>query len=426
MVFMFKDNHGCLFDQQEFTEIQEVLQACSPFRDFDKKLIPTYKYFQVKRNTVETINRTKRHPLQLIDISAKVFYDDMRAQEEYMNITSSSISHEMRNPLNSILGQCKIQETKVTELLKLIDRIQHKLSPQELQEARAIQNSFKKSNRIQQTSSKQLLFQVESMLGIAQIRAQRFSKSITSFNVHKAIEEVIDIQQDKAELQGLELRCSVAIKGREFNPETQKLKVHSDRQRLQQVLLLQSNALKFTKQGGSVSLNCTYVPADQNPPIPRMEQARVDEASATEEMIHNLYEATNKPKLVVEVKDTGIGMSPEDQTKLFKLFGKLQQTSQMNTNRVGLGLSICKQIIEQFNGSIFVKSQVNQGTSFFFSFEIEAAEIIDEVRQLDEEFNLNLTERSNHFTSRLVVWRPLSTLNHIQQLQNPDQIQENV
>lgn len=44
----------------------------------------------------------------MIDISAKIFYDDIKATEEFMNITTSTISHEMRNPLNSIIGQCSI------------------------------------------------------------------------------------------------------------------------------------------------------------------------------------------------------------------------------------------------------------------------------------------------------------------------------
>lgn len=57
------------------------------------------------------------------------------------------------------------------------------------------------------------------------------------------------------------------------------------------------------------------------------------------------------------------------------MFGKLSNTKQMNTNGVGLGLFICKQIVEQFEGTIFVSSEFGRGTSFYFSFELEECEI---------------------------------------------------
>jgi signal transduction histidine kinase len=71
---------------------------------------------------------------------------------------------------------------------------------------------------------------------------------------------------------------------------------------------------------------------------------------------------------VITVLDTGTGISKKEQKKLFKMFGCLQSTQQMNTQGIGLGLFICKQIVEQFEGDIFVKSQVGKGTRFTFSF----------------------------------------------------------
>lgn len=73
------------------------------------------------------------------------------------------------------------------------------------------------------------------------------------------------------------------------------------------------------------------------------------------------------PKIVVSVIDTGIGIKKEDRVKLFKLFGTLQNTRQMNTQGIGLGLVISENIIKAFDGGIGVRSKFGKGTKFVFS-----------------------------------------------------------
>jgi len=97
---------------------------------------------------------------------------------------------------------------------------------------------------------------------------------------------------------------------------------------LQQVLLnLYSNALKFTTKG-SITITCTQT---------------VDEES-------------NLDSIRISVKDTGVGISEEEQNKLFQLFGTIQRTSQQNTKGIGLGLVISKTIVNNFGGKIDVNS----------------------------------------------------------------------
>lgn len=72
--------------------------------------------------------------------------------------------------------------------------------------------------------------------------------------------------------------------------------------------------------------------------------------------------------LSITVEDTGIGISKEDQNKLFKLFGIIKSTRQMNTKGVGLGLCICQMITVAFGGKVTVSSQLNKGSSFSFYF----------------------------------------------------------
>ena len=66
----------------------------------------------------------------------------------------------------------------------------------------------------------------------------------------------------------------------------------------------------------------------------------------------------------IEIRDEGVGISKEDQARLFVDFLKLEQYENLNTEGTGLGLSICKRIIEEMGGNVHVVSQLGQGTSF--------------------------------------------------------------
>ena len=70
--------------------------------------------------------------------------------------------------------------------------------------------------------------------------------------------------------------------------------------------------------------------------------------------------------LEIVVADNGIGIKKEDQNKLFKLFGFLEQTKEINVKGIGLGLHICKLIVEQFGGQIICKSEWGSGAKFIF------------------------------------------------------------
>lgn len=119
-----------------------------------------------------------------------------------------------------------------------------------------------------------------------------------------------------------------------------------------QVLLgLQSNALKFT-QNGKVMVRVEII-----------------------EKEHHRY-------LQISVVDTGIGIAKEDHQKLFKLFGFVKDSQEMNTKGIGLGLMISELIVKQFNGEIRFESEKNKGSTFTFNFKLE-----------DEEININEGEK---------------------------------
>ena len=73
----------------------------------------------------------------------------------------------------------------------------------------------------------------------------------------------------------------------------------------------------------------------------------------------------------VQVKDTGLGIKRKDKSKLFKLFGFVQSTQEVNTRGIGLGLVISKKIVEKFNGTIGFKSKWMKGSTFSYRMELE-------------------------------------------------------
>ena len=73
---------------------------------------------------------------------------------------------------------------------------------------------------------------------------------------------------------------------------------------------------------------------------------------------------------MIQVKDTGIGISQDNMKKLFKNFGKLKDKNNMNENGCGLGLQICKKIAESMQGSINVESEYGKGSIFTFKFKL--------------------------------------------------------
>ena len=95
----------------------------------------------------------------------------------------------------------------------------------------------------------------------------------------------------------------------------------------------------------------------------------------------------------IKVIDTGVGIKREDIDKLFKLFGFLESSRELNVKGIGLGLYICKKITTIFGGDINVKSTYREGSVFTFSFELEELQN-EQGQQIDYLRNLNPVQRS--------------------------------
>ena len=144
-----------------------------------------------------------------------------------------------------------------------------------------------------------------------------------------------------------------------FSTKDYEFEICTDQRRLQQVLLnLLSNSLKFTKPGGSITIKVKYI-RDWSDLTYQGEFAELQQEQRMAMLLeHGMIE--------VQVVDTGIGIKDEDQQKLFKLFGFIDSTKELNTSGIGLGLHISKQIVRQFGGDIICKSEWGVGTTFCF------------------------------------------------------------
>ncbi len=223
----------------------------------------------------------------------------------------AAISHELRTPLNSILGFSEL----------LLDDTGNTLLPSQRQ--RFLRN-------IDQ-SGRHLLSLVNDLLDLSKIEAGHMELSLEDFELTASLRAVAAGIRPLAEKKSLELVTDVGL-----GVST----VHADEGRFKQVLYnLLSNAVKFTPEGGRV-------------------ETRVRRVEAAVEVV---------------VADTGIGIAPEDQERVFEPFQQLNRPTARRQEGTGLGLALARRLVELQGGRIWVDSAPGQGSRFGFTVPVGTA-----------------------------------------------------
>jgi len=253
----------------------------------------------------------------------------------------ATMSHEIRTPLNGIIP-----------MLDLVSR--GALAPDQremLQTATA--------------SSLQLLRIVDDILDYSKLEANRLELEITTFNLRELLDGVVQLMQRAAEDKHLRLSS-------QLDPAV-RLSVRGDPVRLRQVLgNLVGNALKFTERG-SIDVS-----------------------------VRRLGETKAQHLLRFQVRDTGIGIAPEQQARLFRAFTQADASTTRLYGGTGLGLVICKRIIDLMGGRIGVESEPGAGATFWF--EIPLLKVIGDLPHaggLREELRVLLVSSDDRLRQRM-------------------------
>ena len=256
---------------------------------------------------------TRRKDAERIMLEAKKLAEEAnRAKSDFL----AGVSHELRTPLNGILGYTQILQ----------------------QDARLSEEQQRAIHVIHQ-SGEHLLLLVNEILDLSKIEARRLELMAEPIHLSSFLTNVVEIVRVRAQQKDLTFQAELD----ENLPDG----IRADEKRLRQILLnLLGNAIKFTLSG-----SITF---------------RVSKMAGTR---------PERPRIRFEIRDTGVGIPPEQLDKIFVPFHQVRDRRIRHEEGTGLGLPICQQLVQLMGGTIEVASVMNNGSVFSFDLEFPAVAV---------------------------------------------------
>ena len=237
-------------------------------------------------------------------------YRQLEAANRHKSEFLASMSHELRTPLNAIIGFSEV----------LLENLFGELNPKQEEYLQDILES-----------GRHLLSLINDILDLSKVEAGRMELELGSFSLPEALGNGLTMVRERAGRHGIAL-------GLEVDPAIDV--IEADERKVKQVVFnLLSNAVKFTPDGGQVGI-----------------EARLDAG-----------------RVRITVWDTGIGIAPEDQRRIFEEFQQAGGTYEEKREGTGLGLALAKRFVELHGGQIWVESEVGHGSHFTFTLPVAVA-----------------------------------------------------
>jgi K+-sensing histidine kinase KdpD/CheY-like chemotaxis protein len=277
----------------------------------------------------------------------------------------STVSHELRTPLTSVLGFAKIINKRLNDkIFPIVDQSDPKTSK--------TVNQVNENLQVVISEGERLTHLINDVLDLAKIEAGRMEWSQEKVSLSEVVERAVSATTSLFDQKDIKLIKKIDNNIPDITGDPDKL--------IQVVINLFSNAVKFTENGG---VTC------------------------------KVYQKDNE--VIVSVTDTGIGIAPEDYGAVFEQFKQVGgDTLTDKPKGTGLGLPICKEIVEHHGGRIWVESKIGKGSTFSFAIPFIPSDNknnkkqkpihLDElVKQLKEQVGFSKLKMNGHTASILVV-----------------------